>query len=170
MGIKTPLDTMSIALQNGRKSNQKNSSKQTANTTPPLVKPPQSQWQQRIQDFKEQMKMPPVGTENMQSAPPKKTESVRNAPPKGIASMQNASPYNTESQQTLYSEEILTKEPGKEWEGFNSQIKAWQNCRGYSEFKTIHGKKLKKNLRILKDLLKAEWLREIKKDLILREL
>ena len=58
-----------------------------ASATPPLVKPPQSQWQQRLQDFKDQMKMSPVGT-----------ESVQDAPPKGIESIQSASPYNTESQ------------------------------------------------------------------------
>jgi len=39
---------MSIALQNGRESNQEGLSKQMASATPPLVKPPQSQWQQRI--------------------------------------------------------------------------------------------------------------------------
>ena len=43
MGIETPLDTMSIALQDGRESNQKGSSKQMTSATPPLVKPPQSQ-------------------------------------------------------------------------------------------------------------------------------
>jgi len=58
-----------------------------ASVTPPLVKTPQSQWQQRIQDFKEQMRMPPVGTESVQDAPPKGTESVQNTPPRGIASM-----------------------------------------------------------------------------------
>jgi len=60
----------------------------------------------------------------MQSAPPKGTESVHSAPPRETASMQSASLYNTESQQTLYLEEILTRELGKEWERFNSQIKA----------------------------------------------
>jgi len=59
----------------------------------------------------------------MQSTPPKRTESVCSAPPKGIESMQNVSLYNTESQQTLYSEEILTKELKKEWKGFNNRIK-----------------------------------------------
>jgi len=68
--------------------------------------------------------MPLKGTENIQNAPPKGTESVQSAPPKGIESMQNASFYNTKRQQTLYLEEILTKELKKEWEGFNSQIKA----------------------------------------------
>ena len=43
MGIETSLDTISIALQDKRESNQKGSSKQTASATPPLVKPPQSQ-------------------------------------------------------------------------------------------------------------------------------
>jgi len=65
MGIETLLDTISIALQNKRESNQEGSSKQIISTTPPLVKPPQSQWQQRIQDFKNQMKMPPEGTESV---------------------------------------------------------------------------------------------------------
>ena len=45
MEIKTPLDTMSIALQNRRESNQEGLSKQMASATPPLVKTPQSQWQ-----------------------------------------------------------------------------------------------------------------------------
>jgi len=40
MGIKTPLNTMFIALQDGRESNQKGSSKQMASATPPLVKQP----------------------------------------------------------------------------------------------------------------------------------
>jgi len=48
MGIKTLLNTISIVLQNGRESNQEGLSKQMASTTPPLVKQPQSQWQQRI--------------------------------------------------------------------------------------------------------------------------
>jgi len=65
MGIETPLDTMSIALQNGRENNQEGLSKQTASATPPLVKTPQSQWQQRIQDFKKRMRMPPEGTESV---------------------------------------------------------------------------------------------------------
>jgi len=114
---------MSITLQNERESNQEGLSKQMASATPLLVKPPQSQWQQRIQEFKNWMKMPPVGTESVQNAPPKGTESMQNAPPKETESMQSASPYNTESQQTLYLEEILTKELKEEWEGFNSQIK-----------------------------------------------
>jgi len=116
---------MSITLQNGRESNQEGLSKQIVSVTPPLVKQPQSQWQQRIQDFKDQMRMPPVGTESMQSAPPKGTESVkatltkkednvRATPLRGIKSMQNTSPYNTESQQPLYLKEILTREPGEE--------------------------------------------------------
>jgi len=58
-----------------------------ANATLPLVKQPQSQWQQRIQDFKNQIKMPPVGTESIQSAPPKRTESVQDAPLRGIESI-----------------------------------------------------------------------------------
>jgi len=111
---------MSIVLQNGRESNQKGLSKQMASATPPLVKTPQSQWQQRIQDFKEQIRMPPVGTESVQSAPPKGIESVHSAPPKETASMQSAFLYNTESQQTLYLKEILIRELSKEWEGFNS--------------------------------------------------
>ena len=103
MGIETLLDTMSIALQNRRENNQENLSKQTANATPPLIKKPQSQWQQKIQEFKDQIRMPLKGKENMQSAPPRGTES-----------MQSASFYNTESQQTLYSEETLTRKPKKE--------------------------------------------------------
>ena len=38
MGIETPLDTISIALQDKRERNQENSSKQTASATPLLVK------------------------------------------------------------------------------------------------------------------------------------
>ena len=102
------------------------------------------------------MRMPPVGTESMQSAPPKRTESVQDALPRGIESMQSASLYNTKSQQILYLEEILTKELKEKWEGFNSQIKAWQNQKDYSKFKTVYNKKLKKNLKILKDLLKVK--------------
>jgi len=120
MGIETPLDTMSITLQNKKESNQKGLSKQMASATPPLIKMPQSQWQQRIQDFKDQIKMPSVGTESVQNAPPKRTESVHSAPPKKTASMQSASPHNTESQQTLYLKKILTRELSEEWEGFNS--------------------------------------------------
>jgi len=113
--------------------------------------------------------MPPVGTKSVQSAPPKGIESVQSAPPKGIESMQSAFFYTTESQQPLYSEEILTQNVGKKWEGFNSWIKAWQNQWSYSEFKTVHGKRLEKNLKILKDLLRAEWSKEIKEDLVLGE-
>jgi len=40
--IKTPLDIISIALQNGKKSNQEGLNKQTASATPPLIKKPQS--------------------------------------------------------------------------------------------------------------------------------
>ena len=45
MGIETLLNTISIALQNERESNQKGSSKQMASATLPLVqdKKPQSQ-------------------------------------------------------------------------------------------------------------------------------
>ena len=38
MGIETLLDTMTIALQNGRESNQENLSSQDDNATPPLNK------------------------------------------------------------------------------------------------------------------------------------
>jgi len=89
-------------------------------TTPPLIKTPQSQWQQRIQDFKEQIKMPLEGKESMQNAPPKGKESVQEAPPRKTESMQSVSPHTTESHQPLYSEEILTQKVSKEWEGFNS--------------------------------------------------
>ena len=44
-----------------------------------------SAWAQRIQEFKEQIKMP------------KRKESMQEAPPRGIENMQNVSPYNTES-------------------------------------------------------------------------
>jgi len=51
------------------------------------------------------------------------TESMQNAPPRGIESMQSVSFYNTESQQTLYLEKILTRELKEKWEGFNNRIK-----------------------------------------------
>ena len=50
MGIKTPLNTIFIALQNKREKNQNGLSKQSANTTPLFVKG--TQWAQRIQEFK----------------------------------------------------------------------------------------------------------------------
>ena len=46
MGIETPLDIISIILQDKRERNQNNLNKQSANTTPPFVKQPQSAWQQ----------------------------------------------------------------------------------------------------------------------------
>ena len=116
------------------------------------------------------MRIPPVGTESVQNAPPKGTESVHSAPLRGTASMQSVSLHNIESQQTLYLKEILTRELSEEWEGFNSWIKAWQNYRGYPKFKIVYGKKLERNSRILKDSLRAEWLREIEEDLVPREL
>jgi len=129
-----------------------------ASATPPLIKLPQSQWQQRLQDFKNWIKRS-VGI-----------ESIQDAPPRGTESMQSVSPYNTESQQILYLEETLTRELKEKWKGFNSWIKAWQNQWGYPKFKTVYSKKLEKNLKILKDLLKAKWLKEIEEDLILKEL
>ena len=61
MGIKTPLNTMSIALQDKRERNWKGLSKQNANVILPLVKgtkpPGLSQWAQQIQKFEKQMKM-----------------------------------------------------------------------------------------------------------------
>ena len=38
MRIETPLNIMSIALQNGRERSQKSSSKQSTSATPPLIK------------------------------------------------------------------------------------------------------------------------------------
>ena len=69
------------------------------------------------------MRMPPKGTENVKATLTKMEDNVRATPPRGIKSIQSAFFYNTESQQTLYLKEILTKELEKEWEGFNSQIK-----------------------------------------------
>jgi len=43
MEIETPLNTISIALQDRRESNQKDLNKQVASATPPLIKQPQSQ-------------------------------------------------------------------------------------------------------------------------------
>ena len=42
IGVETPLSTISIALQNGRESDQEGLSKQMASATPPLIKTPQS--------------------------------------------------------------------------------------------------------------------------------
>jgi len=64
--------------------------------------------------------MPLVGTKSVQSAPLKGIESVQSALLRGIESMQSVSPYNTESQQPLYLEEILTKKLKEKWEGFNN--------------------------------------------------
>ena len=89
MGIETPLNTISITLQNGRESNQKGLSKQMASATPPLIKPLQSQWQQRLQDFKNQIRRS-VETESVQNAPLKGTESVQNTPLKGTESVCSA--------------------------------------------------------------------------------
>jgi len=68
VGIETPLDIISIALQNGRESNQEGLSKYKASATPPLIKDKMPQvpsiWTQRIQEFKEWMRMP-EGTESV---------------------------------------------------------------------------------------------------------
>ena len=57
MGIKTPLKTMSIALQNKRERNQNGLSKQSASVTPPFIKDKKPQipsiWTQQIQKFKD---------------------------------------------------------------------------------------------------------------------
>ena len=42
----------------------------------------------------------------------------------GTENVHNVPPYNTESHQPLYLEEIFTQKTSKDWEGFNSQIKA----------------------------------------------
>jgi len=67
-------------------------------------------------------------------------------------------------------EEILTRELGKEWKGFNRQIKVWQNQRDYFKFETVYSKKLERNLKIPKNSLRAKWSKEIKEDLVLGEL
>ena len=78
MGVETPLNTMSIALQNGRERNQKGLSKQMASAIPPLKKgkKPQvpSAWAQKIQEFENQIKMP-KGTESVHNVPPYNTKS-----------------------------------------------------------------------------------------------
>ena len=65
IGIETPLNTMSITLQDRKERNQNGSSKQSASAAPPLVKgkklPNLSAWAQRILKFKDQIKMPPKG-------------------------------------------------------------------------------------------------------------
>jgi len=99
MGIKTPLNTISITLQDRRERNQESLSKQEASTTPLLVKG-KKLW---VQEFGNQMRMP-----------------------KGTESIQSVSPKNNKSQQFLYLEEILTKSTGEKWEEFNRRIKVWQ--------------------------------------------
>ena len=64
--------------------------------------------------------MPPKGTESIKATLTKTEDNVRATPPRGTESIQSASFYNTKSQQTLYLEEILTRELKKEWKGFNS--------------------------------------------------
>ena len=52
----------------------------------------------------------------------------------------------------------------KNWEGFNSQIKAQQSQRGYKKLNNkVHNKRPMKNLKVSKNSLKTEWLKEIKK-------
>ena len=60
---------------------------------------------------------------------------MKNSPPKGKKSVHSIFFNNTDSQQSLYLKEILTKLLKKEWKGFNGWIKAWQKQRGYSKFR-----------------------------------
>jgi len=110
MEIKTPLDIISIALQDGRENNQKSSSKQSASATPLFVKhvKPQilkpaikvrteesvSLWACRIQEFKKWIKImamstPPAleGTESIKVTQPEKTGSAAATPFKGKKSV-----------------------------------------------------------------------------------
>ena len=57
---------------------------------------------------------------------PKGIESVKNSPLKGKESVHSVLFSNTDSQQSLYLKEVLTKLLREEWEGFNGRIKAWQ--------------------------------------------
>jgi len=94
---------------------------------------------------------------------PEGKENMQEAPPKGIESMQSVSPHNIKSHQSLYLEKILTQKPKEDWKGFNSQIKTWQQQKGYPKLNNSHIK-LERNLRIPKDSLRAEWSQEIKEE------
>ena len=121
MGIETPLNTMSIALQDRRERNQNSLSRQDASATSPLVKGTEPLW---IQKFKSKvvskMKMPtgknqkgifPIvtGTENVKVTQLKAIRSVAATPFIGTESIYSVPPYNTKSHQLLYSKEILTQ-------------------------------------------------------------
>ena len=119
MGIKTPLNTISIALQDRKKKNQKSLSKQNVNTTLPFIKGTKL-W---IQDFKStvtsRIKMPTgrnqkgifsiiIETESMKITQLERTRSVKATPPKRIERICSVSLYDTKSHQPLYLKEILT--------------------------------------------------------------
>ena len=113
MGIETPLDTMSIALQDRKERNQKSLSKQIASVTPPFIKGKKLQtpnvWAQRIQKFENQMRMPPegksqkdifpiiTGAESIKATQPKKTRSAAATPFKRTKRVHSVPLYNTES-------------------------------------------------------------------------
>ena len=101
---------MSIASRTGRESNQESSSGQEASTTPPPVYRTRKGWvpsvrtppvlkEPWVQDFSERMRTPvSLGKERVRSVPPKE---------------------ESDSQQSLYSEEIITRMTGEDWVGFN---------------------------------------------------
>ena len=85
--------------------------------------------------------------------------------PKKTESIHSVFSHNITNYQPLYLKEILTQKVGKNWEGFNSQIKDWQNKRDYKKLNNkVQDKRPIRNLKIPKDLLRAKWLKEIKKD------
>ena len=108
MGIEILLNIMFIVLQDGRERNQKGLSKQNASATPPLVKG--TQWAQKIQDFKEQIKMPLKGRSQKGIFPiVTGTANVQKTPPGGIKSIHNVPPYNMINHQPLYLKKSLYK-------------------------------------------------------------
>ena len=100
--------------------------------TPPLIKQPQSAWQNRIQEFKKQMRMPQKGRnqrgifpiiteiESMKATQLTGSKSAVTTPPGGTERVHSVPFYNIESHQPLYSEKIFTQKVGKDQEGFNN--------------------------------------------------
>ena len=103
-----------------------------------------------------------IETESIKATQPKETKSAAATPFKKTESIHNVPPHNTENHQPLYLKKILTQKVNKNQKGFNNQIKAWQSQRDYKKLNNkIYSKRSVKNLKVLKDLLKAKWLKEI---------
>ena len=64
-----------------------------------------------------------IRTERVKAAQLEETRSVETTPPKRKESVYSIPFSNTDSQQSLYLKEILTRLLGKKWKGFNSRIK-----------------------------------------------